>query len=353
MVLAVQEALAFKCYANGEDEAGANWLLEAVKKSPSRELFFKYARFFRGDRQWKALEDLAKSVTRELPSEPEVWAAKAEAAFWLKNYDGAVQTVTFATEQKIEAKKIVKWRALAYEELGKAAEAHEDWSRLTGEAEEEGEALAHRAWMRAKLGRWAEVKDDAEQGISRRANPWALALARFALAAEALHGAPPEGEAADPEARKEAAVKHMELAVKTGAVEPADLEKIQETLKPLAGTEEWKKIVESSVEKQKELKEDAKRGGILGVMLDHSGGSVAVVGTYRKTGARKAGLAPGDIILEVDGRRVHHIGDVGSIIAGREPGQAVKVKIERELRPKLKLVQVREITLGARDVFED
>jgi len=257
-------------------------------------------------------------------------------------------------DQKIDAKKLLRWRALAYEELGKHAEAHEDWSRLTDAVEQEGEAFAHRAWMRAKLGRWAEVKDDAEQGISRAANrPWAQAVARFALAAEALNGAPPEGEQADPEARKEAAVKHLELAVKTGAVEPSDLEKVQETFKPLAGTEEWKKIVESSAEKQKELKEDAKRGGILGVMLDHGGGSVAVTGTYRKSGARQAGLVPGDIILEVDGRRVHHIQDVSSIIAGREPGQAVKVKFERELRPKLKLVQVREITLGPRDVFED
>jgi hypothetical protein len=353
LLLAVQEALGFSCYAKGEDEKGANWLLEAIKKAPSRELFFKYAKFFRGDRQWKALEELAKAVTREMPAEPEVWAAKAEAAFWLKNYEGAVQTVTFAAEQKLDAKKFLKWRALAYEELGKAAEAHEDWSQLTGDGSDVGEAFAHRAWMRAKLGRWAEVKDDAEQGISRGANPWALALARFALAAEALNGAPPEGEQADPEARKAAAVRHLDLAVKTGAVEPSDLEKIQETLKPLAGTDEWKKIVESSAEKQKELKDDAKRGGILGVMLDHSGGSVAVVGTYRKSGARTAGLAPGDIILEVDGRRVNHIQDVSSIISGREPGQVVKVKIERELRPKLKLVQIRSITLGSRDVFEE
>jgi S1-C subfamily serine protease len=117
--------------------------------------------------------------------------------------------------------------------------------------------------------------------------------------------------------------------------------------------EEWKKVGEAAAEKRKELKDDAKRSSMLGIMADHGGGSVMVTGTYRKSGARQAGLAPGDIILEVDGRRVIHVGDVGSILSGREPGTKVKVKLERELRPKLKMVQVREITLTNRDIFDD
>jgi tetratricopeptide (TPR) repeat protein len=353
LAVAVEETRGHALLAKGEEEPGAERLVAAAEKGPTREIFFKLAPHLRGNRQWKALQDLAQIIARAIPTDPEPWAAKAEAAFWLKNYDASVEVATFALGQKIDPKRLLKWRALSYEELGKVSEAHDDWDKLTELIEHEGDAFAHRAWMRAKLGRWADVKVDAEQGISRGATAWGQALARFALAAEALGGPPPEGEEADAESRKSAALEHLRLAVKTGAVEPSDLEKIQGTLKPLAGTEEWKKLVESSAEKQKELKDEAKRSGMLGVMLDHGGGSVAVTGTYRKSGARAAGLVPGDIILEVEGRRVSHVPDVGSILAGREPGSEVKVKIERELRPKLKLVQVRTIKLTNRDVFED
>jgi predicted metalloprotease with PDZ domain len=167
-----------------------------------------------------------------------------------------------------------------------------------------------------------------------------------------LNGPPAEGEESDAESRKAGAIKHLQSAVKTGAVEPSDLDKIQDVFKPL-GSEEWKKIVDSAAEKRKELKEEAKRGGILGVMLDHGSGWVTVTGTYAKSGARLAGLAPDDILLEVDGRRVNHIGDVSSILTGRDAGASIAVKVQRELRPKLKLVEVRTVTLTARPTFEE
>ncbi|HZL72512.1 MAG TPA: PDZ domain-containing protein [Planctomycetota bacterium] len=349
---AIEETRGYALQAKGEEEAGAERLVSAAAKNPSRDVFFRLSKHLRPNRQWKALQDLAAAVARSLPSEPEVWAARAEASFWLKNYDAAVQTVTFATDQKIDPKRLLRWRALAFEEQGKWEEAQDDWSRLTDVADQEGNAFAHRAWMRAKLGRWSQAKEDAEKGVSQGADAWGVALARFALAAESLLGPPGEGEESDPETRKEAALAHLRAAAKTGAVEPSDLEKIREMFKPIAA-DEWKKIVDSSSEKQKELKDEAKKGAMLGVMLDHGSGVVAVIGTYRRSGARAAGFAPEDVILEVDGRRVNHISDVGSSLAGREPGQQVTVKVRRELRPKLRLVEVRTITLTHRAVFED
>lgn len=348
----IEETLGYVLQAKGEQEAGAARLVASLEKAPTRENFFRLARHLRGDRQWEALQKLGHVLAKAVPTEPEAWAAQAEAAFWLKAYDASFAWATAALEQKVDPKKLLKWRALSYEELGKFTEAHEDWSRLAEIDPQQGEALAHRAWMRAKLGRWADVRRDAEQGISRTSDAWASALARFAIAAEELHGPPPEGETIEPDARKEGAVKHLLLAAKTGAVEESDLDKIRAMFASV-GAEEWKKVADAAAEKRKELTDDAKRGSMLGVMADHGGGSVMVTGTYRKSGARQAGLAPGDIILEVDGRRVIHVGDVGSIISGREAGTKVKVKIERELRPKLKLVQVREVTLTRRDIFGD
>jgi hypothetical protein len=201
-------------------------------------------------------------------------------------------------------------------------------------------------------GQWDRVKDDAEQGVSRGSNSWANALARFALAAESLSGPAPEDAEADPESRKEGALKQLNLAVKTGSVEPSDLEKVRSKFASIP-EDEWKKVVEGAAAKQKEQKDELKLGSFLGVMLDHGGGSVAVTGTYRKTGARAAGLVPGDILLEVEGRRVNYVSDVSSIIAGREPGTEVKVKFQREIRPGLKLKQERSIALSRRDILED
>jgi tetratricopeptide (TPR) repeat protein len=353
LAAAIEEARGFALQAKGDEKGGAERLVDSASKTPTRDAFFKLATHFRGNRQWKALQDLGSAVVRSLASDPEPWAARAEGSFWLKEYDAAIETVTFALQQKIDPKRLLKWRALSYEEQKKWAEAYEDWDKLAQLVTTEGEALCHKAWMAARLGKWSEAKDSAENGFSRGSNAWALALARFALAAEALHGPAPSGEEVDPEGRKEGALEHLRLSVKTGAVEPSDLEKIQDIFKSVAGTEEWKKIEESSAEKQKELKDEAKRGSMLGVMADHGGGSVLVTGTYRKSGARAAGIAPGDVILEVDGKRVNYVGDVGSNLSGKEPGAQVTVKIQREIRPKLKMVQIRTVTLTNRDIFEE
>ncbi|HTF55738.1 MAG TPA: PDZ domain-containing protein [Planctomycetota bacterium] len=348
----IREVLGYSSLASGEEDKGAKWLLEAAAKRPTRDTFLKYAPPFRANRQWKALQSLAEIAAREIPADPEPWAARAEACFWLKEYDAAVETVTLATGQGVDGRKLFRWRALALEEQGKSSEAHDDWDRMVGLEPMEGEGWAHRAWMKAKLGRWEGAKDDAEKALSRGIGGWSSAVARFALAAVALHGPKEEAEEADPAARKERALEHLRQAVNSKAVEPSDL-KAEGPFAPLAGTEEWKQIVASAAEKQAEQKKEAKENGFLGVMLDDAAGKVEVKGTYRKSGARKAGLAPGDTILEVDGRRVSHNSDLHSILAGRKPGETVTVKIERELRPKLKLVQVRTVTLTERPTTDD
>ncbi|HEY3227162.1 MAG TPA: PDZ domain-containing protein [Planctomycetota bacterium] len=352
LAFTIRETLGFACLASGDEEKGAKWILEAAAKRPTRDTFLKYVPPFRANRQWKALQSLAELTAREIPMDPEPWAARAEASFWLKDYDAAVETVTLATGQGVDGRKLFRWRALALEEQGKSSEAHDDWERIVEREPQEGEGWAHRAWMKANLGRWEGAKDDAEKALSRGIGGWSSAVARFALAAVALHGPKEEGEESEPAARKERALEHLRQAVNSKAVEPSDL-KAEGPFAPLAGTEEWKQIVASAAEKQEERKKEARANGFIGVILEDAAGKVEVKGTYRRSGGRKAGLAPGDVILEVDGRRVSHNGDVHSIVGGRKPGETVTVKIERELRPKLKLVQVRTVTLTDRAVFED
>jgi len=352
LALTIRETLGFASLAAGDEEKGTKLILEAAAKRPTRDTFLKYAPIFRANRQWKALQSLAELTAREIPMDPEPWAARAEASFWLKEYDATVETVTLSTGQGVDGRKLFRWRALALEELGKSSEAHDDWDRMVEREPMEGEGWAHRAWMKAKLGRWEGAKDDAEKALSRGIGGWSSAVARFALAAVALHAPKEEGEESDPAARKERALEHLRQAVNSKAVEPSDL-KAEGPFAPLAGTEEWKQIVASAAEKQAEQKKEAKEIGFLGVILDDAAGKVEVRGTYRRSGGRKACLAPGDVILEVDGRRVSHTADLHAIVGGRKPGETVTVKIERELRPKLKLVQVRTVTLTDRAVFDD
>jgi len=87
--------------------------------------------------------------------------------------------------------------------------------------------------------------------------------------------------------------------------------------------------------------------------MDSSAGKVEVTATYRKSAGRKAGIVPGDVILELDGKRIIETGDVSGRMSGRNPGDTVKVKFERELRPGLKMKLERELTLGSRAVIDE
>jgi putative serine protease PepD len=52
------------------------------------------------------------------------------------------------------------------------------------------------------------------------------------------------------------------------------------------------------------------------------------------SGAELAGLQPGDVIVEVDGRRIRSAADVGQAVRAKEPGDRIEVVIEREGRSR-------------------
>jgi tetratricopeptide (TPR) repeat protein len=348
----LHETLGYILLAKGEVDPGVDRLVKALEVSPTRDLFLRLAGLLRADRRWKGLKALAMVMIPRTPADQAVWTAKAEACFWLKEHEEAAETVGFAMGQGVDPREMLRWRGHALEDLGRFQEAQEAWDRLATLTPHSGEGLAHRAWMKAKLARWEEAKDDAERGISKGIGGWTLAVARFALAAVCAHGAATDENAEDRAAQRESVFEHLRQAVKTGAVEPSDL-KAEGSFAPFKDSAEWKEILEASAKKQDELKAEAKKAGSMGLHMDSSGGRVEVTATVRKSAGRKAGIAPGDVILEVDGRRINETSDVVGGMSGRSPGDKVKIRLERELRPGLKMKFERELTLTDRALFDE
>jgi len=72
--------------------------------------------------------------------------------------------------------------------------------------------------------------------------------------------------------------------------------------------------------------EDAK----LGIMLDSSDGLLTVAGFSRGSGAEKAGMEKGDIVLAVDGKKVEDFDDLRVFLATRHVGDVVRLKVRRD-----------------------
>jgi uncharacterized iron-regulated protein len=72
--------------------------------------------------------------------------------------------------------------------------------------------------------------------------------------------------------------------------------------------------------------EDAK----LGIMLDSSDGLLTVAGFSRGSGAEKAGMEKGDIVLAVDGQKVEDFDDLRVFLATRHVGDVVRVEVRRD-----------------------
>jgi serine protease Do len=69
---------------------------------------------------------------------------------------------------------------------------------------------------------------------------------------------------------------------------------------------------------------------LLGVVLNREGKSEPRIETVREdTPAAKAGLQEGDIILKINGDRVHTSEDVDDIVQGFEPGEKLTLEIQR------------------------
>jgi len=86
------------------------------------------------------------------------------------------------------------------------------------------------------------------------------------------------------------------------------------------------------------------RGPMLGVSaLPGDAGGLAVRQVVPGSGAEKAGVRPGDVLVTVDGKAVVSVPDLAEMIAGHKVGDKVKVVLRRDGAE-----QTLEVTLGAR-----
>lgn len=81
----------------------------------------------------------------------------------------------------------------------------------------------------------------------------------------------------------------------------------------------------------RELEESYEGPPFLGVRFDsnHEAEGVAIQDIIKGTAAEKYGLMAGDVIVEIDGKRMERIQDVNDLLAKRKPGQKIEVKIKR------------------------
>lgn len=92
--------------------------------------------------------------------------------------------------------------------------------------------------------------------------------------------------------------------------------------------------------------------GYLGVVIEdltnslkdvysHDYGAV-IVSVQKDSAAKAAGLKRGDLIIEVDGKKIKNASDLKSAIAAKSPGERVEVKYERDRRVYTTYVKLKE-----------
>ncbi len=81
---------------------------------------------------------------------------------------------------------------------------------------------------------------------------------------------------------------------------------------------------------------------LMGVMIDSSGHRLRITGVTPDSGAQKAGLRKGDLLVALDGRPISSYGQLRIALLEHHPGDRVKVKLRRDGR-----LLERTLVLGA------
>src|SRR6185437_4031626 len=77
-------------------------------------------------------------------------------------------------------------------------------------------------------------------------------------------------------------------------------------------------------------KQELPPAGILGVVLKDKDGECRVGSLNPDGAAAKAGLKPGDVLVEIDGQPIKKTSDVRLALWDRKPGDRVQVSVRRE-----------------------
>jgi S1-C subfamily serine protease len=80
---------------------------------------------------------------------------------------------------------------------------------------------------------------------------------------------------------------------------------------------------------------------------DEATGGALVVELLRDSPADRAGVEPGDVIIEVDGRPVENAAQLRNELARAEVGSSLRVTLRREGRRRTLRIRVEEAGSGA------
>jgi hypothetical protein len=72
------------------------------------------------------------------------------------------------------------------------------------------------------------------------------------------------------------------------------------------------------------------RRAFLGIEMEEGDRGVQVVDVVAGSPAEEAGLKPGDLMVEIDGRQVFSADEVARLVGSRRPGDAITVTVERD-----------------------
>ena len=90
-------------------------------------------------------------------------------------------------------------------------------------------------------------------------------------------------------------------------------------------------------------------GAALGVLLNPKAKGLEIEAVNEKSGAKEAGLAKGDVILSIEGKKVKKLEEIGEILKDRKAGSTVKLTYRRK-----QLESTVDVRLAARgEMFTD
>ncbi len=97
----------------------------------------------------------------------------------------------------------------------------------------------------------------------------------------------------------------------------------------LFGTGLSDEVIAGLASKLSDARIDVRKGGKLGVGAPAFGGPCEIRTIEPGSAADQAGIRPGDVIVAVDGRPVENFAGLTGRVAGRGPGERVRVTVER------------------------
>jgi len=338
--LTAGRSLALLMWARGQDAEAHKLMLDMAKAVPQNGALWQTALMCANadgdnDRYGEVVQAWLQADATNGPAH----FYMAETHERRKEYDKALAELKLAEERQVQREDVLAARVNLHELMKNWEKALDDIESLITM----GKGLGWRfRQVRAmlQLERWDNAESESKRImglLSEQQRPDRAALLVYDAMAAAGRG------------DLEEAMARLKKAVETSPIAHA-MFTAEGPLQKLKDQAEFQQMAEAAQKRE----EDEKRGRMgkpfMGVNMGQpTGGKTGVVllGTIKGTGARAAGLRPGDRLVRIDGVAVANMGELSSRIQARGVGDRIKLRIERD-GPGGTSVFEREVKLVAR-----